>query len=713
MGERLRSPKRKILKEDLNMKFRKTISALAALAMSVSCLAGLTITANAATATVDLTAVADTYIDPTSDDTKAADYSAATALKTGAYTGGYWWNSGQANQGMKAYNGLASSSQLAMIKFKLPDTAIGEVTAASLKLYVKNSKTNAVRTLWVFYPIVGSGLLTENEGVVSGNWTDTTTTFNSTGIWSRSNWANLKYRPFPVVLDEDGNINTNASISTNDYSNLKVSLPASTDGQVTIADLDSNGIVSYLNSNYCDPDGYVTFIFAAQGDTTIYSSENTDKEPVLSITYSNDPKANYTTKYVDEAGTEIKTAKVTKKALVGSDVVVTDDDKKDIFTGEGDSQKKYIYKSDDSETNSVKKTVAADGSTVITMTFREAPKINYTVKENVNNTVLKSGSNFEGEKVSYDYSHYIIKNNKLYSKAAIDNQFADSFVLGSTNNQVETVEYTAVDDTKTYTYFAEAEDLLEGNPDLQRATGRPTRSSMGAGAKFTKTDDKDNIGTQSAKVAHLTSGKYKMTAGFHLAKTGDGRSATNVFSVAGKSVFEHTITNLDNHDITSADEFEVKGEADVIYTVKDLTTNDAHPELDYVLFERTGDAEHDVTIDAAEPTIAATDATTGTVGAPTFESIKANYNFEDTKIFRVTVAAPTDADKATVPVVTIGDTVYNFTAADWTTVADADGYHYYMQFVKRDKDKWETFGNVSVSFGTGENAATKTLDLTE
>ena len=59
-----------------------------------------------------------------------------------------------------------------------------------------------------------------------------------------------------------------------------------------------------------------------------------------------------------------------------------------IFVGD----KKYFYESDDSEG----KTIASDGSTVVTITYREAETYSYSVKSSTGTTIAE-GSNFEGE----------------------------------------------------------------------------------------------------------------------------------------------------------------------------------------------------------------------------------------------------------------------------------------------------------------------------
>lgn len=80
---------------------------------------------------------------------------------------------------------------------------------------------------------------------------------------------------------------------------------------------------------------------------------------------SNAVFADYTIKYVDGEGNEIKEAR-TGNGQVGKFVTLLDSDKAPVYNE--DKTKKYIYSSDDSETVAI----ADGGSAVITVTFRDA-----------------------------------------------------------------------------------------------------------------------------------------------------------------------------------------------------------------------------------------------------------------------------------------------------------------------------------------------------
>ena len=84
----------------------------------------------------------------------------------------------------------------------------------------------------------------------------------------------------------------------------------------------------------------------------------------------------YTVQYVDEVGTEIKDA-TTGEGDPGASITISSVEKASFFN-EG-ATKKYVYKSDDSEGM----TIASDGSTVVTVTFREAATYTYSVVDNI------------------------------------------------------------------------------------------------------------------------------------------------------------------------------------------------------------------------------------------------------------------------------------------------------------------------------------------
>ena len=126
----------------------------------------------------------------------------------------------------------------------------------------------------------------------------------------------------------------------------------------------SYDVTSYLQASTNNTLGIALFTFTGR--------EQEASDFKLTLEYVDAASAtNYTVKYVDAAGNEIKTSStyVAESGLVPS---LTESDKDAIYNE--DKTVKYVYDSDDAA--SLK--IAADGSTVVTIKFREAAKWNYT-----------------------------------------------------------------------------------------------------------------------------------------------------------------------------------------------------------------------------------------------------------------------------------------------------------------------------------------------
>ena len=180
----------------------------------------------------------------------------------------------------------------------------------------------------------------------------------------------------------------------------------------------------------------------------------------------------YTIKYVDSDNNEIKASRLSE-GPTGNPATITDADKIAFKNAEG--TKKYIYVSDDASG----KTVAGDGSTVVTVKFREAVTWNYEIKAVSGSTVIKalsSGTAFELDNVNYYWPTAINVDGTLYTAPAVSSAYKSSFNLDS-NNKVVNVSYTPSSTITTLVFLAEGEDIFT------RGTGSnaDTRCSMGAG----------------------------------------------------------------------------------------------------------------------------------------------------------------------------------------------------------------------------------------
>ena len=263
---------------------------------------------------------------------------------------------------------------------------------------------------------------------------------------------------------------------------------------------------------------------------------------VITVEKDNRVYADYKVTYVDESGAEIKDATVRNGAANEAAEVVNSD--KESFKN-ADGTKKYIYKSDDSEG----KTIAEDGSTVITVTFREAVKYNYSV-EAVNEagelmSSLGEYSDFEGENAKAPYNTYVLNesDSTLYEAAKTGKEYNKYVALTEDNMKVQ-VTYTK-SSISNVVYYQEAENVW----GLTKATNGNTgiRSSNSASAYAAEED---------VELTSLSTGKYKMTAVICDAKTDKSGS----FSFTAKADTILTVKTVDvNWTSGTSEEFTVIG----------------------------------------------------------------------------------------------------------------------------------------------------------
>ena len=245
-----------------------------------------------------------------------------------------------------------------------------------------------------------------------------------------------------------------------------------------------------------DPNPSTNATLKSQADKTYVYTVNEDGNvkftPARYLYFTSvsveDPSASavdYTVKYVDEEGNEIKDA-ATYSENPGTEIVIGSVDKASIYY----DGKKYIYKSDDSEGQ----TVAADGTTVITVVFREAVKYSWTATSNVGG-YSTSGEAWEGDNASAVYPEFLLVDGKLWKKDANNKDFHQSFAVTEDNFQY-TLTYTETGDEAIF--LTEAEDI-EG-ATASTASNADVRCSMGTGAYF----------SADTKVTTLAAGKYSI-----------------------------------------------------------------------------------------------------------------------------------------------------------------------------------------------------------
>ena len=327
----------------------------------------------------------------------------------------------------------------------------------------------------------------------------------------------------------------------------------------------SYDVTSYLKASTNNTLGIALFTFTGR--------EQEASDFKLTLEYVDAASAtNYTVKYVDAAGNEIKTSStyVAESGLVPS---LKESDKDAIYNE--DKTVKYVYDSDDAA--SLK--IAADGSTVVTIKFREAAKWNYTfnaVDEEGNplQEGIVKGTNFEGETFDVGYPYAINVDSTLYTSDKLSSDkkgYYISYTLEA-DNQVKDITFKPTT-TTDIVFLSEAENI-EG---LTKATNNNTfvRSSNGGSAYAAEAD---------VEITKLQPGKYKLTAVICDATKNAG-SEWN-FLAGENNIFKFTASSVNWAQGTS-EEFEVNAETP-IYLVKGGNANQA---VDFIYIQKTGDAE--------------------------------------------------------------------------------------------------------------------------
>ena len=327
----------------------------------------------------------------------------------------------------------------------------------------------------------------------------------------------------------------------------------------------SYDVTSYLQASTDNTLGIALFTYTGR--------EQEASDFKLTLEYVDAASAtNYIVKYVDAAGNEIKTSS-TYVAESGLVPPLTESDKDAIYNE--DKTVKYVYDSDDASSL----TIAADGSTVVTVKFREAAKWNYTfnaVDEEGNplQEGIVKGTNFEGETFDVGYPYAINVDGTLYesSKLSSDKKgYYLSYTLEA-DNQVKDITFKPTT-TTDIVFLAEAENI-EG---LTKATNNNTfvRSSNGGSAYAAEAD---------VEITTLQPGKYKLTAVICDATKNAG-SEWN-FLAGENNIFNFTASSVNWAQGTS-EEFEVNAETP-IYLAKGGNANQA---VDFIYIQKTGDAE--------------------------------------------------------------------------------------------------------------------------
>ncbi len=236
--------------------------------------------------------------------------------------------------------------------------------------------------------------------------------------------------------------------------------------------------VSASNVALASPD-YTTVAFGYKKGGSV---KTTNFEQLKSIkiteTTQSVQTANFTVKFVDEDGKELKDSE-TNNTIVGETPNV-DAYKGTIYIDDY----KYVYKSDNASTSPV----AADGNTTVTIVFTAIGKTQYIVnaKDEAGATLKTYTVDwFPNENVTVYYNHIINANDTWYS---IGQNNAEPFYgVKYTNAEGGTTDKVYSKADEKLTYYKEAEDLnINGEWAARGAGGAQARFSNGIIGRLAK-----------------------------------------------------------------------------------------------------------------------------------------------------------------------------------------------------------------------------------
>ena len=268
--------------------------------------------------------------------------------------------------------------------------------------------------------------------------------------------------------------------------------------------------------------------------------------------------ADYTVKYMCGT-TEVKPS-TTGSGVVGSPIVLTDADKQNYYTSDGTAG--YVYESDDSGS----KTIAADGSTVVTVSFKEAKNIACKIKAMIGDAVADEMTygNFEGKSCSVPYNQFILKDGRLYEADVENNEYNLHFVMDGEDKEIE---YRPTSFTNVV-YFSEAEDI--SGMHLSQSANANIRCSFGMGAY--------NDGEDPVYAATLPAGVYKISAQVW------GNTGETLKVALGENVLA---CETSGSRVAYIAEFTINEETDLMIPV----CGSSSKMLDWIFVQKTGDVE--------------------------------------------------------------------------------------------------------------------------
>ena len=268
------------------------------------------------------------------------------------------------------------------------------------------------------------------------------------------------------------------------------------------------------------------------------------KNPAVNVTYTTAAAASYTIQYVANISglnTEIKASR-SEVGIVGDVATIASSDKDVIWY----NSVKYLYDSDNASSTTIK----GDNSSVVTVTYVEAPSYTYSVTDNLGNN-LASGSAYQGENVTFWVPYYVYNAGRFYQSPSLSSgslSYGQGTISGISANTAITVTYTEEENTNVV-FYSEAEYL----------TG--VTAFNDAFTKIRMSNGQTGYYTASTAFANLSAGVYTLTSA-----TRQG-STTFYAGTVGEGEDVMTLSSSGTVVTTTSDPFTLTGTSDIYTSV--------------------------------------------------------------------------------------------------------------------------------------------------
>ena len=294
----------------------------------------------------------------------------------------------------------------------------------------------------------------------------------------------------------------------------------------------------------------------------------------LSVTSAVEERANYTVKYVDSESNQIDNDAV-YSGVVGSTPTLISADKAARYNV--GNTKKYVYASDDASS----KTIAANGSTVVTVTFTTYEKYDYSVTTS-NGVDIESGSLFEDETKTISWSKYIEKEGAYFQATA-------------------PFQFTVTKDAKTHEVSVVASQVIQfvETTSSNWATTGIDNANLSGGNAFRGVV----AGSSKTMLTVAETGVYSINYAVFSTNTGTGKEFDFSIYKNDASVDANLIETFSvNHSVTYVLTTGTRTINDVILVAGDkiiAKSGNTTCALDYIAIAKTGEATVSKTITSA------------------------------------------------------------------------------------------------------------------